>query len=75
MKNKSFDDDYFRKLILNYLEKFETASRNDIDLLLEDKLSDGLNEKQKKNKIDYLMKQLRLSKLVVCGKGKLWKLV
>ena len=75
VKNKSFDDDYFRKLILNYLEKFETASRNDIDLLLEDKLSDVLNEKQKKNKIDYLMKQLRLSKLVVCGKGKLWKLV
>lgn len=75
VKNKSFDDDYFRKLILNYLEKFETASRNDIDLLLEDKLSDVLNEKQKKNKIDYLMKRLRLSKLVVCGKGKLWKLV
>ena len=75
VKNKSFDDDYFRKLILNYLEKFETASRNDIDLLLEDKLSDVLNEKQKRNKIDYLMKQLRLSKLVVCGKGKLWKLV
>lgn len=75
VKNKSFDDDYFRKLILNYLEKFEKASRNDIDLLLEDKLSDVLNEKQKKNKIDYLMKQLRLSKLIVCGKGKLWKLV
>lgn len=74
LKNKSFDDDYFRKLILNYLEKFGTASRKEIDLLIKDKLSAVLSDEQKKNKIDYLLKQLRNTGRIEYGKGKLWKL-
>lgn len=74
VKNKSFDDDYFRKLILNYLEKFGTASRKDIDSLIKDKLSAVLSEDQKKNKIDYLLKQLRSLRRIEYGKGKLWRL-
>lgn len=69
------DDAYFRKLILNYLKKFGTASRKDIDSLIKDKLSAVLSDEQKTNKIDYLLKQLRASKQIVYGKGKLWKLV
>lgn len=75
VKNKGFDDAYFRKLILDYLKKFGTASRKDIDSLIKDKLSDVLSDEQKTNKIDYLLKQLRASKQIVYGKGKLWKLV
>ena len=75
VKNKSFDDAYFRKLILNYLKRFGTASRKDIDSLVKDKLSAVLSDEQKTNKIDYLLKQLRASKQIVYGKGKLWKLV
>lgn len=74
VKNKSFDDDYFRKLILNYLEKFGTASRKDIDILLKDKLSAVLSDEQKKNKIDNLMRQLRTSGKIICGKCKMWML-
>lgn len=74
VKNKSFDDDYFRKLILNYLEKFGTASRKEIDLLIKDKLSAVLEDNQKKNKIDYLLKQLRTLRKIKYGKGKLWML-
>lgn len=74
VKNKSFDDDYFRKLILNYLERFGTASRKDIDILLKDKLSVVLSDEQKKNKIDNLMRQLRTSGKIICGKCKMWML-
>lgn len=74
VKNKSFDDDYFRKLILNYLERFGTASRKDIDILLKDKLSAILSDEQKKNKIDNLMRQLRTSGKIICGKCKMWML-
>lgn len=74
VKNKSFDDDYFRKLILNYLERFGTASRKDIDILLKDKLSAVLSDEQKKNKIDNLMRQLRTSGKIICGKCKMWML-
>ena len=74
VKNKSFDDDYFRKLILNYLERFGTASRKDIDILLKDKLSTVLSDEQKKNKIDNLMRQLRTSGKIICGKCKMWML-
>lgn len=74
VKNKSFDDDYFRKLILNYLEKFGTASRKDIDSLIKDKLSAVLSDEQKTTKVYNLMRQLRASGKIVWGKNKLWKL-
>lgn len=48
VKNKSFDDEYFRKLIIQYLEKFSIAKRSDIDDLLMGKLSDVLTIDQKK---------------------------
>ena len=51
VKIKSFDDEYFRKLIIQYLEKFSIAKRSDIDDLLMGKLSDVVTIDQKKNKI------------------------
>ena len=61
VKNKSFDDEYFRKLIIQYLEKFSIAKRSDIDDLLMGKLSDVLTIDQKKNKIKNLLYQLSLN--------------
>lgn len=74
VKNKSFDDDYFRKLILNYLERFGTASRKDIDLLLKDKLSDVLSDEQKVTKISNLLKRLRIAGTIKTTKNRKWKL-
>ena len=74
VKNKSFDDDYFRKLILNYLERFGTASRKDIDLLLKDKLSDVLSDEQKVTKISNLLKRLRIAGTIKTTKNREWKL-
>lgn len=74
VKNKSFDDDYFRKLILNYLEKFGTASRKDIDSLIKDKLSAVLSDEQKTTKVSNLLKGLRIAGAIETDKKRQWKL-
>ena len=74
VKNRSFDDDYFRKLILNYIAKFGMASRKEINLLLKDKLSDLLSKDQKMNKIDNLIRKLRVDGKIVKTENKQWKL-
>ena len=46
-------------MILDFLKKFGQASREDIDRLLEGKLSDALDEKQKYHKVRNLLQALR----------------
>ena len=75
VKNKSFDDEYFRRLIVQFIEKFGSASRTEIDELLMDKLSDVLSEGQKKNKITNMLSYLRIHKIIECNKGKKWVLI
>ena len=53
------DDDYYAKLIMDYLMKFGHASRADIEDLILVKLSDALDAEQKKNKIGNLLTNLR----------------
>lgn len=53
IKNRAFDDDHYKKLILAYIGKYGSASRHDIDELLMDKLFD--NAEQKRNKIRNLL--------------------
>lgn len=49
------DNTYYQKLVIDYLEKFDSASRKEIDQLLWNKLSDALNENQKLRKINNLL--------------------
>lgn len=74
IKNRSFDDEYFMKLVLEYLKKFGKASRKDINGLLFGKLSDVLNDDQKKNKVDYLLKKLKRRGRIKPNEKKLWVL-
>lgn len=60
IKTRAQDDDYYCKLITDYLRKFRSASRRDIDDLLLDKLSDVLDPAQKKNKVGNLISKLRM---------------
>ncbi len=59
VKMRSFDDAHYERMIREYLEKFGSASRKEINDLLLDKLSDALNEKQRQNKINNLLMKLR----------------
>lgn len=58
IKNKAFDKDYYKKLILEFLSKYNSASREDIDKLLLNKLPEVLNETQKLNKIKNLLSEM-----------------
>jgi ATP-dependent DNA helicase RecG len=55
IKTRGLKDDHFKKLILEYLDKYKQASKEDIDKLLLDILPGVLDEKQRKNKIRNLI--------------------
>lgn len=64
--NKAFDNEHYRNLILQYLEKFGHASREDINVLLWDKLPAYLDgdDAKKKDKIGNLLSSLRIADLI-----------
>jgi ATP-dependent DNA helicase RecG len=55
IKNKAFDKEYYKDLIIKYLMKYKSASRKNIDELLMDKLPDFLSEEKKKTKIKNIL--------------------
>lgn len=57
--NRGFDDAHYMKMIVGFLEKFDCATRQQLDALLLPKLPDHLTEKQKYRKIGYLKTKLR----------------
>lgn len=61
IKTRAQDDKFYAKLIIDYLSEFECASREEINYLLWDKLSDGLDDEQKTNRISNLLTKLRRS--------------
>ena len=55
------DDTFYVKLVDDYLTKFGSATRTEIDKLLWNKLSDALNSEQKRRKIGNLLTGMRNS--------------
>jgi len=55
LKNRGLKDDHYKKLILEYLDKYGEASRKDIDSLLNGLLPSIMDEKQKYNKVNYII--------------------
>ena len=78
IKNRAFDDEYYKQLILEYLKSYKEAKFSEIFKLLEDKVSDVLNRDQKKRKVKYLLNQLKESgQIDLDGKtrGAVWKFI
>jgi ATP-dependent DNA helicase RecG len=65
IRTRAQDDDYYTKLIRDYLVNFRSATRKEIDELLWDKLSDVLNHKQKQNKIGNLITSMRQTETII----------
>lgn len=59
IKTRTLDDRHYRKLVVEYLEKFREASREDVDGFLLAKLGDALDAKQKQTKIGNLLTGMR----------------
>jgi len=59
IRTRAQDDEFYTKLITDYLLQAGQADRADIDKLLIDKLSDALTSEQKQRKIGNLLTKLR----------------
>ena len=59
IQNKQLDDEHYRKLIIEYLSEFQSATRKEIDDFIYTKLSDVLTEEEKSNKVSSLLTKLR----------------
>jgi len=71
--NRALDDQYYKELILAYLEKFGTAKRVDINGLVLYKLPNVLDKTQKYNKVKNLLKALKQKGLIE-SEGKSWRM-
>lgn len=59
IRTRAQDDEFYAKLVLDYLRQFGQATREEINRLLMPKLSDGMDEVQKITKISHLLTKLR----------------
>ena len=64
IRTRAQDDAFYAKLLQDYLVKFDSATRREIDKLLWDKLSDALDVGQKETKIGNLLSNLRAAGLI-----------
>jgi ATP-dependent DNA helicase RecG len=55
IRYRVFDDRHYKDMVTDLIKKFGSATRSDIDDLLIGKLSDALNDKQKRNRIANLL--------------------
>lgn len=74
IKNRSFDDDYFKKLIIDYIKEFDRAERGDLYALIENKLPEYLTDRQRYDKLTTLLSALK-RKNIIKYNGKVWLLV
>jgi len=72
IKQRGFDDQYYMDLIIEYLKKFEKASRSDLMKLLFDKFPDILSLKQKEHKIKNLLQKMKAEKKIKLEDKRKW---
>lgn len=59
VRQKGFDDEYYKKIIIEYITQFGSADRQAIEKLILDKLPEILSHSQRKSKISNLITSLR----------------
>ena len=64
IKNKGFDDKYYKDLIVEYLKQYGKAKKKDIRELLWDKLPDALSDAQKEHKVSNLLAILKKNNVI-----------
>ena len=64
IRNRGLDDDYYQRLVLEYLATYGRASRADLDALLLAKFPDVLSRSQRANKVKNLLQIMRRAGLV-----------
>lgn len=75
VSNKSFDDQYFKDLIIEYIKKGSRVKRKDIDSLIVPKLSAVLTDSQKKDKVRNMLSALRVEGKIKSLPGYFWEIL
>ena len=65
VKNKGFDDEAYKKWIISYLKQYKKGKKKDFLVLLQDKLPDTMDDKQKLYKVQNLLQSLRKENILV----------
>ena len=61
IKNRSFDDNYFKKLIVDYIKEYGKAERSDLFALIGKMLPEYMTERQRYDKLTTLLSALKRS--------------
>ncbi len=69
IKNRGFKDEHYKKMVLDFINKYGKATKEEIDNLLLDILPDILDEGQKKNKVRNLMYAMHKRDKIIENKG------
>jgi len=69
IKNRGFKDQHYKDMILEFIDKYGSASKTDIDKLILDILPKVLDEKKKKNKVRNLVYDMSKRDLTIENKG------
>jgi ATP-dependent DNA helicase RecG len=71
-RKKGLDDDFYRKLLLDFVKEYRQVNRKEVNELLMEKLPDSMTDKQKLTKIGHLLTALRVANQIKLGEKKLW---
>jgi ATP-dependent DNA helicase RecG len=79
IKLRGLKDDHYKKMILEFLEKYKTATKQDIDKLILDILPDILDDSKKANKVKNLVHAMSKKDQTIVNTGTnrypIWKKV
>lgn len=69
IRNRAFDTQHYKQMILDFIREFGAATRKDIDSLILDKLSDALTTDQKKNRIKNILHEMAKQDQTILNRG------
>lgn len=70
IRKRSFDKQHFKDMVISYLNEYQTANRQELDKLLMNKVSDALDDKQKRSFIRNLLQEMRREGIIIVKEGK-----
>lgn len=75
MRQKGFDNKYYKDMVVEFISKFNPCSRKDVEDLLIDKLPEVLTLYQKKDKVKNILQFLKEKNIIKLIENREWVLV
>jgi len=75
IRNRGFDKDHYKQLVLSYLQKYGKGNRKDFEELLMSKMPDVLTQEQKRHQVQNLLQQMKRDGTVTTDppkRGRTW---